>query len=101
MSDEIKPYEIFVLLPNNLDVTKQLSVEEQASLRGAPEFYDRMTPAVRQMCEVAIAKCDEVGWENLPSKNLYTARIAIASVEQYVETLRQIVRDDARIKGGS
>jgi len=100
MSDEIKPYEIFICLPEKLNTVDQLSVEEQASLRGTVELYDRMTPAVRQMCEAAIAKCDEVGWENLPTKYLYTARVAIASVEPYVQHMLKLVREDANIKGG-
>lgn len=100
MSEEILPYEIFIVLPANLNSTDQLSPEEQEYLKATEVHVALMSPAVRRMSEVALAKCLECNWMNVPSKYLYTARIAIASVEPYVAKLQQAARDtSAHLKG--
>jgi hypothetical protein len=100
MSEEIAPYEIFIVLPTKLNTSDPLTIEEWATLEAATAFLDKMSPAVRQMYEVAMAKCAELGWQNLPAKYLYTARIAVASVEPYSQQLIEQFREtSAHIKG--
>jgi hypothetical protein len=91
--EEISAYEIFLKLPDKLDYTTPLSVEEQVALQGASALVDKMTPSVKQVFDVALAACTECNWENVPTNALYSARIVIASVAPYTERMRQITRD--------
>ena len=100
MSEEVSAYEIFIVLPANLDTTNQLTFEEAAELKAAEAFVDKMTIGVRQMYDTAVAKCTEHDWKNLPPKCLYTARIVIASVAPYRQQLIEQVREtSAHLKG--